>query len=54
MVFLSSGFENEGFTMNYEPAAGIIGSDKDYTRSFIELKKISVDCAADYIRMIYS
>ena len=43
----------DGAAVNYEPAAGIVGSDEDYAVNYEALKKLSENCAADYIKMIY-
>ena len=42
-----------GAAVNYEPAFGIVGKDEDYGVNYEAFGKLSEQCAADYIKMVY-
>ena len=42
-----------GAAVNYEPSDGLLGGDEDYIINFNALTNLSVNCAGDYIKIIY-
>ena len=51
--FIKSLDFTKGATVNFELASGIVGEDEDYNVNFTKLKKISEECAKEYVAMIF-